>query len=94
MYHNLAENAKYINLEIVNSKELDRYVLRNWSYYMLQGYIEYKAAMHGITVRYVKANGADEDDDVESARRIAETTEFVTKRAIEKEQEKEKGLAD
>lgn len=34
-------------------EENKKYILRNWSYYELQEMIEYKAAMEGITVKYV-----------------------------------------
>ena len=36
-----------------NIEESKKYILRNWSYYELQEMIEYKAAMEGITVKYV-----------------------------------------
>lgn len=36
-----------------NIEESKKYILRNWSYHELQEMIEYKAAMEGITVKYV-----------------------------------------
>ena len=51
--------AKYINLEDLsgfgNEDDNKKYVLRNWSYYQLQSFIEYKAKREGIIVRYVEA---------------------------------------
>lgn len=46
-------HAKYINLEVINSKDLDQYTLRNWSYFQLQEFIKYKANKNGIEVRFV-----------------------------------------
>lgn len=50
-------NAKYINMEDLSSirEKGNEYVLRNWSYYELQSFIEYKAKLKGIAVRKVKA---------------------------------------
>lgn len=48
--------AKYINMENLaeyGKAQTNQFVLRNWSYYRLQQYIEYKAKMAGITVRKV-----------------------------------------
>lgn len=36
-----------------NIEESKKYILRNWSYHELQKMIKYKAAMEGITVKYV-----------------------------------------
>ncbi|MBO5084694.1 MAG: transposase [Bacteroidaceae bacterium] len=36
-----------------NIEDSKKYILRNWSYHELQEMIEYKAAMEGITVKYV-----------------------------------------
>ena len=49
----LKHNAKYINIEGLNSEGLSDRVLRNWSYYQLQQYLEYKAKKYGIEVRKV-----------------------------------------
>lgn len=46
--------AKYINMEDLSGfKGNDDRILRNWSYYELQQFIEYKAAKYGIEVRYI-----------------------------------------
>ena len=55
---NVVEFAKkhqceYIHLEKLTKDGFDNTVLRNWSYYQLQQYIEYKAEREGIKVRYV-----------------------------------------
>lgn len=55
---NIVEFAKkhqceYIHLEKLTKDGFDNTVLRNWSYYQLQQYIEYKAEREGIKVRYV-----------------------------------------
>ena len=55
---NVVEFAKkhqceYIHLEKLTKDGFDNKVLRNWSYYQLQQYIEYKAEREGIKVRYV-----------------------------------------
>ena len=52
----LKNNAKYINIEDLSNlseKERNSFVLRNWSYYELQQFIEYKASFYGIIVRKV-----------------------------------------
>lgn len=49
----LKHNAKYINLEYLKGFDTSKKILRNWSYYQLQTYIEQKAAKHGIIVRYI-----------------------------------------
>lgn len=55
-------HAKYINIENLegfgkdkNGKSISSkiFVLRNWTYYQLQQYIEYKAARYGIIVRKI-----------------------------------------
>lgn len=46
-------HAKYINLECLKGYDTSKFILRNWSYYQLQQYIEYKAAKYGIEVRYI-----------------------------------------
>ena len=38
---------------MINSKDLDQYTLRNWSYFQLQEFIKYKANKNGIEVRFV-----------------------------------------
>lgn len=52
----LKHNAKYINIENLEGYgdyDKNAFVLRNWSFYQLQQYIEYKAAIYGIEVRKV-----------------------------------------
>lgn len=49
----LRNKAKYINLECLKGYDTSDYILRNWSYYQLQSYIEYKASKYGIIVRYI-----------------------------------------
>ena len=56
---NVVEFAKKHKCEFVNMEKLTKdgfndSILRNWSYYQLQEYIEYKAEREGITVRYVE----------------------------------------
>ena len=46
-------NAKYINMEELSGFKGDERILRKWSYYELQQFIEYKAAKYGIEVRYI-----------------------------------------
>lgn len=46
-------HAKYINLECLKGYDTSKFILRNWSYYQLQQFIEYKAAKYGIEVRYI-----------------------------------------
>ena len=55
---NVVEFAKknqceYINMEKLTKDGFNNAILRNWSYYQLQQYIEYKAEREGIKVRYV-----------------------------------------
>lgn len=55
---NVVEFAKkhqceYINLEKLTKDGFDNKLLRSWSYYQLQEYIEYKAEREGIKVKYV-----------------------------------------
>lgn len=47
-------HAKYINLEHLKGINTDQTILRNWSYFELQSFIKYKAAMNGIVVRFVE----------------------------------------
>lgn len=52
----LKHNAKYINIENLEGytdKSENNFILRNWSYYQLQQFIQYKASMYGIEVRKV-----------------------------------------
>lgn len=49
----LKNKAKYINIENLTKDGFDDRILRNWSYYQLQNFIEYKADMNGIIVRKV-----------------------------------------
>ena len=56
---NVVEFAKknqceYINMEKLTKDGFNNKILRNWSYYQLQQYIEYKAAREGIQVRYIE----------------------------------------
>lgn len=83
----ISKNAKYINIEAIDSKNLDEYVLRNWSYYQLQSYIEYKAKKNGITVRYVKLTDEVVGDN-EAAKKLVEATKFTTRTKMEKEEAK------
>lgn len=46
-------NAKYINMANLTAQGMDKYLIRNWSFYKIQTYIEYKAASYGIEVRKV-----------------------------------------
>ena len=46
-------NCEYIHLEKLTKDGFSSEILRNWSYYQLQQYIEYKADREGIKVRYV-----------------------------------------
>ena len=50
-----AKNNKceYIHLEKLTKEGFNKIILRNWSYYQLQQYIEYKADREGIKVRYI-----------------------------------------
>lgn len=55
---NVVEFAKknqceYINMEKLTKDGFNNAILRNWSYYQLQQYIEYKAKREGIKVRYI-----------------------------------------
>ena len=55
---NVVEFAKknqceYINMEKLTKDGFNNTILRNWSYYQLQQYIEYKAEREGIKVRYI-----------------------------------------
>ena len=55
-----------------NGDEKINYLLRNWSYYMLQQMIEDKAARAGIIVEYVPFPDAEEGvSDIELAKQIA-----------------------
>ena len=46
-------NCEYIHLEKLTKDGFSSEILRNWSYYQLQQYIEYKYKREGIKVRYV-----------------------------------------
>ena len=55
---NVVEFAKknqceYINMEKLTKDGFNNKILRNWSYYQLQQYIEYKAEREGLQVRYI-----------------------------------------
>ena len=55
---NVVEFAKknqceYINMEKLTKDGFNNAILRNWSYYQLQQYIEYKAEREVIKVRYI-----------------------------------------
>lgn len=50
----LENHAKYINLENLKGIDTDQTILRNWSYFELQSFIKYKAAMNGIVVQFVE----------------------------------------
>jgi IS605 OrfB family transposase len=45
--------CEYINMEKLTKDGFNNKILRNWSYYQLQQYIEYKAEREGIKVRYI-----------------------------------------
>lgn len=49
----IKNNAKYINLESLKGYDINKFILRNWSYYELQQFITYKAAKYGIEVRKI-----------------------------------------
>lgn len=53
----LDNNAKYINFEDLSGfssvEEGEDKVLRNWGYYQLQNFTEYKAKKHGIIIRKI-----------------------------------------
>lgn len=45
--------CQYINMEKLSKEGLPNVILRNWSYYQLQNFVEYKANREGIEVRYI-----------------------------------------
>ena len=45
--------CEYIHLEKLTKDGFPNTILRNWSYYQLQSYVEYKAKREGIKVRFV-----------------------------------------
>lgn len=49
----LKNRCEYIYLEELDKEGFSSPILRNWSYYQLQQYIEYKANREGIKVEYV-----------------------------------------
>lgn len=49
----IKNKAKYINIEDLSENSFDDKILRNWSYYQLQTFIEYKAKLNGIEVRKI-----------------------------------------
>ena len=49
----IKNKAKYINLENLKGFDKNKTILRNWSYYQLQGFITYKADKYGIVVRKI-----------------------------------------
>ena len=57
---------------------------------MLQEYIKYKAEKNGITVRFVKLKD-EVSSDKEAAKKLAEATEFLSEKAVEKEMEAQGG---
>ncbi len=91
----LENKAKYINLEdfskiknmVIPINEENKYtkefILRNWSYYELQQFIEYKAKRYGIQVRYVNVENItefidlSEDWDTQIVQMILNTSEFL-----------------
>ena len=84
------QNAKYINLEVIEKDELDRYTLRNWSYYAFQSFVQYKAEKNGITVRFVKLKEEDYAlSDGEIARKLAHATGFLSQKEMEQQKVKE-----
>ena len=89
----VSKNAKYINIGAIDSKKLDEYVLRNWTYYQLLNFIEYKAKIQGIKVRYVKMTDEVTSDE-EAAKKLVDATSFVTRTKLEKIEEKEAEKAE
>lgn len=47
----IKNKAQYINIEDLSGFDSSQFVLRNWSYFELQQFIEYKANKYGIIVR-------------------------------------------
>ena len=86
----IKNKAKYINLEVISRNDVDKYTLRNWSYYQLQEFIKYKANKNGITVRFVKmplgSEGLDNKSDELIAKDIANATEFISEKKIKAEE--------
>ncbi|MDY5771428.1 MAG: hypothetical protein SPJ95_06180, partial [Anaerovoracaceae bacterium] len=74
----------------ISRNDVDKYTLRNWSYYQLQEFIKYKANKNGITVRFVKMPSSSEDLDNKSdeliAKEIANATEFISEKKIKAEE--------
>lgn len=49
----IKNKAKYINIEDLSGFNSNKYILRNWSFFELQRFIEYKANKYGIVVRKI-----------------------------------------
>nr|DAI32097.1 MAG TPA: endonuclease [Caudoviricetes sp.] len=49
----IKNKAQYINIEDLSGFDSSQFVLRNWSYFELQQFIEYKANKYGIIVRKI-----------------------------------------
>ncbi|WP_341876481.1 transposase [Defluviitalea saccharophila] len=82
----LKQNCKTINLEFLKGygeKETNKFILRNWSYYQLQQFIEYKAKRYGIDVRYIdpyhSSQTCSECGHYEEGQRIDQET-FICKK--------------
>lgn len=95
IHYALDNNAKYINLEDFskfrdadtfidkNGKYTKKFMLRNWSYYELQQFIEYKAKRYGIEVRHVNMENiaelivSEEDLDKQITQIVLSANDFV-----------------
>ena len=55
----IKNNAKNIILEEFTKSDIDKIMLRNWSYHQLQQYIEYKAKQKNILVKYNNSMNLD-----------------------------------
>ncbi|KEI94959.1 hypothetical protein N496_18475 (plasmid) [Clostridium botulinum A2B3 87] len=80
----LDNKAEQINLELLEMKKTqNKSILRNWSYYQLQSFIEYKAERVGIKVKYIDpyhtSQTCSECGNYEEGQRVEQDT-FVCKR--------------
>lgn len=84
----LSKNAKYINLEVRNSKDLDNYMLRNWNYFMFKTFLAYKAEKNGLEVRYViLPSESSKESDEGVVQMLAHASQFVNEKDFDKETE-------
>lgn len=84
----LDNKAEQINLELLEMKKTqNKSILRNWSYYQLQNFIEYKAERVGIKVKYIDpyhtSQTCSECGNYEEGQRVEQDT-FVCKRCWHK----------